>query len=116
MQRGELYRSPTPVDDPRSRRAYVIVSRQALIDSRYSTVICAPVYSIRQGIATEVAVGTDEGLLHASAIRCDDLVSIQKSRLREYLGSLSADQLGRVDRALRLALALDNEPSGDTGT
>ncbi len=32
-------------------RVFVVVSRQALIDSRFSTIICAPVYSTRHGLA-----------------------------------------------------------------
>lgn len=40
----------------------MIVSRQALIDSRFSTAICAPVYSRGAELATQVPVGPDEGL------------------------------------------------------
>jgi mRNA interferase MazF len=109
MRRGELYRSPTPPGEPRSRRAYVVVSRQTFIDSRYPTVICAPVYSSREGIATEVLVGPHEGLLHESAVRCDELISLPKFRLREYVGALSGERMREVDRALGLALGLDAE-------
>ena len=43
MKRGELYRVAKPLArDPKRFRVFVIVSRQALIESRYSTVICAP--------------------------------------------------------------------------
>ena len=46
MRRGELYRVfRGSADDPRRHRVFVVVSRQVLLDSRFSTVICAPVYS-----------------------------------------------------------------------
>jgi mRNA interferase MazF len=46
MKRGELYRVAHPSGDgPKKYRVFVVVSRQALIDSRFSTVICAPIYS-----------------------------------------------------------------------
>ena len=45
MTRGELYRVRHPSSrDPKRARVFVVVSRQALMESRFSTVICAPVY------------------------------------------------------------------------
>jgi mRNA interferase MazF len=80
MQRGELYlvRKPgSPVTrgtDPKKQRAFVVVSRQLLIDSKFSTAICAPVYSRHDGLSTQVAVGIEEGLRHESSIHCDELL------------------------------------------
>lgn len=46
MKRGELYRVAHPsAQDPRRSRVFVVISRQVLIESRFSTVICAPVYT-----------------------------------------------------------------------
>ena len=47
MRRGELYRVKRPQGDPKRSRVFVVVSRQALIASRFSSVICAPIYSRR---------------------------------------------------------------------
>jgi mRNA interferase MazF len=82
------------------------VSRQALIDSRFSTVVCAPVYSNGEGLSTQVAVGADEGLKHPSWIMCDNLVSIRKSELTNYVGSLSGSKLTEINLALKMALDL----------
>ena len=60
MKRGELYRVRRPPGDPKPARVFVIVSRQPLIDSAYSTVICAPVFTRWQDLPTQVAVGPDE--------------------------------------------------------
>lgn len=107
MRRGELYRVRKPgSSDPRKRRVFVVVSRQVLIDSRYSTVICAPVYSARSGLSTQVEVGPESGLKHDSAIHCDELVSLGKSRLTEFVGSLSRAKSHALDRALAIALGL----------
>ena len=60
---SELYRvARPPARDPKRFRVFVVVSRQALIDSRFSTIICAPVYSTRHGLATQVDVGLNEGV------------------------------------------------------
>ena len=61
MKRGELYLvRKAGSQDPRKQRVFVIVSRQALIDSRFSTLICAPIYSRHDGLSTQVRIGTDE--------------------------------------------------------
>ena len=106
MRRGELYRVRRPPGDPKPARVFVVVSRQALIDSTYSTAICAPVFTQSQGLATQVAVGPAEGLKHESAIQCDGLVSLEKSRLTDYVGELDAEKLPDLDAALSAALAL----------
>ena len=106
MTRGELYRVHKPGGDPKEFRTFVVASRQALIDSRFSTVVCAPVFSNGQGLSTQVAVGADEGMKHSSWIMCDNLVSLRKADLRQYLGSLSALKLAEFNQALRMALDL----------
>ena len=85
---------------------FVVVSRQALIDSAFSTVVCAPVYSRRDGLATQVDVGADEGLKHDSSIHCDALVSLSKAMLTDYVASLRAPRLRALHHALGVALAL----------
>ena len=114
MKRGELYRVPRPLErDPKRFRVFVVVSRQTLIDSRFSTVVCAPVYSMRHGLRTQVDIGPDEGLRHDSSVHCDELVSLQKSRLTQYVGSLGAAKLMLLDTALMAALGID--PAGRKG-
>jgi mRNA interferase MazF len=92
--------------DPRKSRVFVVVSRQAVIDSRFTSVICAPVYSAQHGLSSQVAVGIDDGLKHDSAIHCDDLVSLPKTALTDYVGTLSHAKLAELNRALAAALEL----------
>lgn len=84
----------------------MIVSRQALIESRFSTVVCAPVYTRRDGLATQVEVGLEDGFKHESSIHCDALVSLPKAMLTDYVSSLAPMRLRALDQALRVALAL----------
>jgi len=106
MKRGELYRVRRPPGDPKPARVFVVVSRQPLIDSSFSTVVCAPVFTQYYGLPTQVSVGTTEGLKHESAIQCDGLMSLEKSRLTDYVGELAFDKLRELDDALLVALAL----------
>jgi mRNA interferase MazF len=107
MRRGELYRVHKPGGDPNEFRVFVIVSRQALIDSRFSTVICAPVFSHGEGLATQVAIGPNEGMKHPSCIMCDNLVSIRKTELSNFVSSLPRAKLTELNQALRIALDID---------
>jgi len=107
VRRGELYRVRQPsAREPERFRVFAVVSRQVLIESRFSTVICAPVYTAYDGLSTQVQVGIDEGLKHDSGLHCDELVSLPKSMLTDYVGSLSAAKLRELDKALKMALQL----------
>lgn len=107
MRRGELYRVRRLGGDPKRQRVFVVVSRQVLIDSRFSTVICAPIYTRGEGLATQVPVGPPEGVKHESWIMCDNLVSLRKEDLTDYVGSLASAKFAQLNRALRIALDLE---------
>jgi mRNA interferase MazF len=108
VKRGGIYRIKRPTkQDPKRFRAYVIVSRQALIETVYETVICAPVYTNRNGLPTEVYVGIEEGLKHESCIRCDELISIHKSKLTDFIGSVSPQKIQELNQALKVALEIE---------
>jgi mRNA interferase MazF len=108
MQRGDLYLVRKPGQtDPRKQRVFVVVSRQILIDSKFSTVICAPVYSRHDGLSTQIAAGIAEGLKHESSVHCDELVSLPKSLLTRFVGRLDEEKLLALDYALAVALDLE---------
>ena len=73
--------------------------------------ICAPIYSAYDCLSTQVPIGIEEGLKHDSSIYCDELVSIPKSALTNYIGNLSEEKVLHLNRAL--AIALDIEPADD---
>src|SRR5260370_24961677 len=106
MRRGEIYRVHQPSDDPKLYRGFVVVSRQILVDSRFPTVVCAPILTRGHGFSTQVSVGIDEGLKHESCILCDNLVSLRKVQLTRFVGSLARSKREELDRALTSALAL----------
>jgi len=108
LKRGDLYRVYRGSKrDLKNYRVFAVVSRQVLIDSKFSTAICAPIYSNYNGISTQVPVGVDEGLKHNSYIYCDELVSIPKSGLTDFIGTLPSKKIEELDRALAIALAID---------
>jgi mRNA interferase MazF len=114
VKRGDFYRVARPSrHDPKRFRVFLVVSRQVVVDSRLSTVICAPVYSSRHGLSTQIPVGQAEALLHDSSVHCDELVSLQKSMLTNFVGTLAAAKLPALDRALVAALGIEPAAFGE---
>lgn len=108
MTRGDFFRVPKPsARDPKRFRVFLVVSRQVLIESKFSTVICAPVHLARHGLSTEVPVGADEGLRLESSVHCDELVSLPKSMLTGFVGRLGMSRWPELDRALVAALGIE---------
>lgn len=110
MRRGEIYLVQHPSSrDPRKQRAFVVVSRQPLINSTFSSVICAPVYTRRDDLHTQVNVGVEEGLKHESSIHCDELMSLPRASLTNFIGMLSPAKCAELDRALAFSVGLTAE-------
>jgi len=108
MKRGDFFRVYRGSKyDPKEYRVYLVVSRQGLIDNKFPTVICAPICSKYENLPTQVEVGVDEGLKQDSAVYCDDLISLPKSMLTNYIGTLSDEKIKAVNTALRIALAVE---------
>lgn len=109
MRRGELYRAGAQGTDPRRYRIYLLVSRQALIDSRYSTIRAVPVYSNVANVPTEVPIGPESGLAAPSWLRCDEVTGIARSAFRQYVGRVNEEAMRNVAAALRVAMDLDED-------
>jgi mRNA interferase MazF len=97
----------SPRGDSRLAQTFVIVSRPGFLNVRYSTVMAAPAYSRAEGLSTEVSVGPAEGLKHPSMIRCDEISSLARTVLTDYVGALSPAKIRELNRALTIALDID---------
>lgn len=112
MKRGELYRTRERISERGGKPGFYVVVSRSFITSHddVSTVICAPVYSEVLGLSTEVVLGPEDGVKHTSAIRCDFLTLMFKTKLTHFAGTLSASKIGDLDRALSIALGLPPLP------
>jgi mRNA interferase MazF len=81
----------------------VLLSRNGAYDVR-DLVIVAPVTSRIRNIATEVALGREDGLPRACVVNLDTITTIPKHVLTRRLSALSAERITAVERALRFAL------------
>jgi mRNA interferase MazF len=104
LRRGEIYlaRLPRPV----GTRPVLLITRTAAISVR-TAVTVAPITRTMRDIPTEVPLGRTHGLNARSVANCDSLQTIPKDALRRRpLGTLRADELPTLDRALRFALGI----------
>ena len=108
MRRGEIYRTRDRIAERGSKPGfYVVVSRDFVAENPdISTVICAPVYSEILGIRSEVQLDSSDGLPRQSAIRCDFLMLLFKSKLTHFVATLSPAKIRQLNDALSYALQL----------
>jgi mRNA interferase MazF len=112
VNRGEIYRTRERVAERGDKPGfYVVVSRGFIArNDDVSTVICAPAYSEVLGLTTEVVLGPQDGLPKTSAVRCDFLTLMFKTKLTHFVGTLSPAKLTELNRALACALDLPPVP------
>jgi mRNA interferase MazF len=60
-------------------------------------------------LRSQVLVGIDEGLKHDSSIHCDELFSLPKNRLTDFVGSLGPSKIMELKYALLDAVGLTIE-------
>ena len=109
MRRGDLYRVARPENDPRPARIYVVVSRDAFLEVAYSSAACVPVYSTVHGLETEVLLDERNGLKRLSAARCDEVTSLPRSRLTDFIGTATPSQVNELATALAVAFSIGPE-------
>ena len=97
LKRGEIWSCSFP--EPEKQRPVLILTRQEVI-GMLNTVMVAPITSTIHGAPSEVIVGNNEGLKHASAVNMDHIQTIEKARLERFVGSLSSEQMKSVFRAI----------------
>lgn len=89
---------------PAGRRPVCVLTRDAAIEV-LTGLTCAPITRTIRGIRSEVEIGPDEGLPDASAISCDNLITVPVDALDQTaLGRLGPVARAQLDRALRYAL------------
>lgn len=100
VRRGEIWQYR--FKSPDKRRPVLILTRQEVLPL-LNTAMVAPVTSTIRGLPSEVPVGVDEGLKHASAVNLDHVRTVEQRLLQDFVGSLSDAKMREVCRALALA-------------
>lgn len=104
LSRGDIWMFAFKAPD--KQRPVVILSRQSVIPL-LRTVLVAPITSTIHGVPSEVIVGEEHGLKHTSAINLDHVQTVNKSKIKKFIGSLDSETMDSVCRALAIATGCD---------
>ena len=88
-------------------RPAVVLTREAVLPF-VSLVTVAPIVTRVRGLTTEVAVGPENGLDHASVVHCDTVTSVPATAVGRRVGSLLPHQEAALAQALQLAFDLED--------
>ena len=112
FKRGDIYYAnlnPVIGSEQGGTRPVLIISND--IGNRHSpTVIVAAITSrvhTKAKLPTHTAIRDFEGLNKDSIILLEQIRTIDKKRLQEYIGMLSANEMARVDKALAISVSLN---------
>jgi mRNA interferase MazF len=104
LSRGEIWLLDLPRPD--KRRPVLVLSRPSLIQLLH-TVTVAAITSTLRGAPTEVELGVAEGLKQVSCANLCNVFTVPKVRLRTFVGSVPAEKMRQVCRALSIACACE---------
>jgi len=100
VNRGEIWLYESRAPD--RRRPVLVLSRQEVIPLLH-TVMVAPITGTIRGAPGEVVIGVPEGLKRNSAVTLDHVQTVERSRLNSYVGSVRAETMRAVCRALAIS-------------
>lgn len=99
-RRGEVWFAEVPGD---KRRPVLVLSRDPM-GSILHSVICAPITSTVRGLATEVALGTEAGLVRRSVANFDNVFLLARRRLIRRLGRANRSAMDSVCEVMATAI------------
>lgn len=117
IKKGDIYYADlTPVIGSEQGGVRPVLIIQNDIGNRYSpTVIVAAITSRmdKHPLPTHVPLEIDDGLRRNSVVLLEQVRTIDRSRLREYIGRLELNSLKAVDQALTVSLGM-GQAAADT--
>lgn len=87
---------------PDKRRPVVVLTRSDVLPFMEKVLVCSITPTIR-GLPSEVAVGAEEGLEREAAVNLDNVHTVWKERLEDYVATLSEEKVLEVCHALATA-------------
>ena len=91
-----------------TRPALIIQNDRGNASSNYPLTIVASMSRTERELPLHVRItpSIENGLTDYTDVKCEQVMSIEKSRLLRRRGSISNEELARVDNALKLSLSL----------
>jgi mRNA interferase MazF len=113
-KRGEIWwidRHPSRGSEQRGKRPSLIVQSDFANDNpRYRLTITASLTTReRSEVMTRVRIDPtqENGLERTSYVMCEQILTIDRDRLKQKIGTITTDELDQVDEALLIALGIE---------
>ena len=112
LQRGQIHWvdwNPARGSEQAGRRPALIVQNDPFNQNeRYPNTVVVAISTSGRAVPTHVVLEPDavNGLRDRSYVKCEQVVTISKERLQGFLGTVAAETMQHVDRALKRVLAL----------
>lgn len=90
---------------PIGRRPAVLVSRDEAYDVR-SRVAVVPLTRTQRAIPTQLPLGPEDGVPRPSAASADDITTVPRRVITDYLCTLGTAKVTLLDQAIKFALDL----------
>lgn len=103
MKRGEVWWVDFPL--PIGRRPAVLISRNQAYRVR-TAVSVLPLTRTTRNIASEVPLGAADGVPRTSVANADNITTVPKIDVKEYLATLSPAKIADLERAIKFSLDL----------
>lgn len=114
VQRGDIYYADLGerIGSEQSGLRPVLIIQNNVGNLHSPTVIIAPLTSRlnKARMPTHVKVGAKYGLTSESLILFEQIMTIDKQLLRDYVGTADETLLAQADRAIAISLAIGNSP------
>jgi mRNA interferase MazF len=117
IRRGDMfYADLTPgVGSEQSGYRPVLIIQNDTGNRHSNTVIAAIItsrISTKAKLPTHAPIRAQQGLGHDSLVLLEQIRTIDKMRLKEYIGTLNDEAINRVDKALAVSMGLNRRMEG----
>lgn len=110
MKRGQIYYadlSPVVGSEQGGYRPVLIIQND--IGNRYAPTVIAAVITTRKtkaDLPTHIWLNAECGLPRESMVECEQIRTLDKKRLKEFMGQVSDEVMKEIDKGIKISLAV----------
>ena len=110
IKRGQIYYcdlSPVKGSEQGGYRPVLIIQND--IGNKYSPTVIAAVITSRYtkaNLPTHIWLNAECGLPKESMVECEQVRTLDKTRLQEFMGQVSQEVMNEIDKGLKISFAL----------
>ena len=110
IKRGDIYYadlSPVVGSEQGGRRPVLVIQND--VGNKYAPTVIAAVITTRKtkaNLPTHVWLNAECGLPRESMVECEQVRTLDKKRLKDFMGSVSKEVMREIDKGLKISLGV----------